>query len=252
MNEMYPVARPALDEAALRIDLAAAFRLAERAGWHEAVANHFSAAISADGRKFLINPRWRHFSRIRASDLLVVDADDPTTMQRADAPDPSAWSIHSALHRALPQARVALHLHPPYATALATLADPRIPPIDQVTARFYNRLAYDLDFGGIADHEDEGIRTAQAIGTSKAVIMGNHGVTTLGDTVAEAFDALYHLERAARTYVLALSTGRPLRILDPERAEETAAGWEAYRAAEHAHFEEMKQVLDREASDYRA
>ena len=160
-----------LDEAQARIDLAAALRLACRADWHESVANHFSVAISADGKKFLVNPRWMHWSRVRASDLVLCDADDKSTMSRPDAPDPSAWSIHSALHRNLPQARVALHLHPPYATALAALKDPTIHPIDQVTARFYKRLAYDLNFGGIATAEEEGERIANAIGDKTAVMI---------------------------------------------------------------------------------
>ena len=85
-----------LDERQLRVDLAACFRLAARFDWHEAVANHFSAAVSPDGKKFLVNPRWMHFSRIRASDLILVDADDMSTMERPDAPDPTAWAIHSA------------------------------------------------------------------------------------------------------------------------------------------------------------
>ncbi|WP_371157278.1 class II aldolase/adducin family protein [Jannaschia sp. 2305UL9-9] len=234
----------------LRIDLAAVLRLAAREGWHEGVANHFSAATSEDGRQFLVNPRWKHFSRVRASDLIEVDADDPTTMDRPDAPDPSAWAIHSALHRDLPQARVALHLHPPYATALAGLRDPRILPIDQVTARWHNRLAYDRDFGGIAHEAEEGARIAQAIGNHDAVMMGNHGVTVLGRSVAEAWDAMYHLERAARTMVLALSTGRDLAVMDDALAEETAAGWAVYKDAEVAHFAEMKCILDDEQPDY--
>ncbi|MCU0911852.1 MAG: class II aldolase/adducin family protein [Rhodobacteraceae bacterium] len=226
------------DEAQLRVDLAAAIRLACRYDWHEGVANHFSAAVSADGRQFLVNPRWVHWSRVRASDLILCDADDPATMDRPDAPDPSAWSIHSAIHRRLPQARVALHIHPPYCTALAGLDDPRILPIDQVTARFHHRLAYDLSFGGIATQGDEGM-------------MQNHGVTTFGATVAEAWDALYHLERAARTLVLAYSTGRPLKVMPDDLAEATAAEWQTYKEAESAHFDEMKRVLDREAPDYR-
>lgn len=238
------------DEQQLRVDLAAALRLAARCDWHEGVANHFSAAVSADGRKFLINPRWHHFSMVKASDLLLVDAGDPDTMKRPDAPDPSAWSIHSAIHRNLPQARVALHLHPPYATALAALKDPAIKPIDQVTARFHNRLAYDLSFGGIATEETEGERIAATIGNHSAVMMGNHGVTTLGETVAEAFDTMYHLERAARTMVLAYSTGRELKLMDDELAEKTAAEWDAYKDAQFAHFAEMKRILDREDPTY--
>ncbi|TFL16916.1 class II aldolase/adducin family protein [Jannaschia formosa] len=244
------VTRPTPTEAELRVDLAACLRLAARAGWNEAVANHFSAAVSEDGRKFLVNPRWKHFSRVRASDLLLVDADDPSTMNRPDAPDPTAWNIHGALHRRLPQARVALHLHPPYLTALAGLQDPRILPIDQTTARWHNRLAYDLSFGGIAHDSEEGERIAATFGNHEAVLMGNHGATTIGPSAAEAFDAMYHLERAARTMVLALSTGRPLAVMEEPLAETTAQGWETDRSERHAHFAEMKAILDAEDPSY--
>lgn len=239
-----------LDETQLRIDLAAAFRLAARNEWNEGVANHFSAAVSPDGRRFLVNPRWRHFSMIRASDLLLVDADDPETMAREDAPDPSAWAIHSAIHRLLPHARVALHLHPPYVTTLATLEDPTILPIDQVTARFFRRIGVDLAFGGIASEEAEGARIAATIGNKGAILMQNHGVTTVAGTVAEAYDAMYHLERAARQLVLAYQTGRPIKVMDDAMAEAVAQEWERYKGAEFAHFAEMKRLLDREGADY--
>ena len=87
----------------LRIDLAAAFRLAVQFDWHESVGNHFSAAVSADGKRFLMNPKWRHFGSIRASDLLLLDADDPGVMRRPDAPDASAWTIHGTIHRRRPR-----------------------------------------------------------------------------------------------------------------------------------------------------
>lgn len=238
------------DERQIRIDLAAAIRLSCRNDWHEGVANHFSAAVSADGRQFLVNPRWVHWSRVRASDLVLCDADDPSTMDRPDAPDPSAWSIHSAIHRRLPHARVALHIHPPYCTALAGLKDPAIKPIDQVTARFFRRLAYDMSFGGIATEGSEGERIATTVGNHGAVMMQNHGVTTFGATVAEAWDALYHLERAARTMVMAYQTGQPLAVMPDDLAEATAAEWETYRDAEIAHFEEMKGLLDHEDPSY--
>ena len=145
---------------------------------------------------------------------------------------------------------MALHLHPPYATTLAALKDPTIYPIEQVTARFYNRLAIDGSFGGIATEEAEGERIAATIGNHSAVMMGNHGVTTVGHTVAEAFDAMYHLERAARTMVLAYSTGRDLNIMPHDLAEATAAEWDVYKDAEHAHFAEMKRILDKEDPSY--
>jgi ribulose-5-phosphate 4-epimerase/fuculose-1-phosphate aldolase len=240
-----------LDEQHLRVDLAAAFRLTARADWHEGVANHFSAAVSPDGSKFLVNPRWRHFSRVKASELLLVDANDPATMDLPNAPDPSAWAIHSAIHRLVPNARVILHLHPPYATTLATLKDPTIKPIDQVTARFFNRIATDNSFGGIASDVAEGERIASTIGNHSILMMCNHGVTTIAGSVAEAFDAMYHLERAARTLVLAYSTGQPLNVMSDKLAEETAAEWEAFKGAEYSHFEEMKQILDVEEPNFR-
>ena len=234
----------------LRVDLAAAFRLAARMGWNEAVANHFSLVASPDGRQILINPRWRHFGNIRASDLLLLDVDDESVMSRPDAPDPSAWCIHGRLHADIPHARCVLHVHPPYATAIASLADPEIKPIDQNTARYYNRMAIDLNFGGIADDEEEGRRIAAALGNHSRMMMGNHGVLVVADTVAEAFDDMYYLERACRNLALAYSTGQKLSMLPPEVAEKTARGWESYRPSAFAHFEQMKAMLDRSEPDY--
>jgi ribulose-5-phosphate 4-epimerase/fuculose-1-phosphate aldolase len=231
----------------LRIDLAAAFRLAVQFDWHEAVANHFSLAVSPDGRKFLMNPRWRHFSRLRASDLLLLDADDDTIMHTADAPDPTAWCIHGRIHRALPRARCILHLHTPHATAISALVDPEIKPIDQTTARYFNRVAYDLNYGGIADSTAEGDRLAAALGNQSTMLMGQHGVLVAGETVADAFDRLYYLERACRTLVLAYSTGQPLNVMGHDLAESTARAWEADTRQPLAHFAELKRGLD--ASD---
>ncbi len=250
MTSVKPNRRDESAEGRLRVDLAAAFRLAAELGWHEAVANHFSVAVSADGKTFLMNPRWRHFSRVKASELLLLDAEDKETMSRPDAPDPSAWCIHGHIHAAVPHARCILHVHPPYATAIAALADPDIKPIEQNTARYYNRVAIDLDFGGIADNDEEGRRLVRVLGNKRRAVLGNHGVLVVADTVAEAFDDLYYLERACQTLVLAYSTGRELNVLPPEVAEGTARGWEDYKDAAFSHFEEMKKILDAKDPSY--
>ncbi len=239
------------DEWQSRVDLAAAFRIAARMNWHEAVANHFSLAVSPDGKRFLMNPKLMHFSRIRASDLLLIDATDQETMNRPDAPDLTAWCIHGAMHAQLPQARCVLHLHPAYATALATLADPEIKPIDQNTARFYNRVSYDLGYEGMATSMDEGQRLAGLLGNKSTLMMGNHGVLVAGNSVAEAFDTMYYLERACQTLVLAYSTGRPLNVMSDKAAEQTAMDWEGYSDAAFPHFEEMKRLLDATEPSYR-
>ena len=239
------------DETQLRIDLAAAFRLAVEFDWHESVGNHFSAAVSADGKRFLMNPRWRHFSQLRASDLMLLDADDADVMSGPNAPDASAWTIHGAIHRAHRQARVLLHCHPPYTTALAGLKDPTMKPIDQNTARFFGKMGVDLDFGGIADDAAEGTRLANAFGNRPILLMGNHGVTVSGASVAEAFEDLYFFERAAKTLMLAYASGQPLSIMSDAIAEKTAEGWRDYNDMAFAHFDALKAGLDKTDPSYR-
>lgn len=244
--------RPVRDprEWQLRTELAAVFRLAVLNDWHEAVANHISVATSEDGSRFLINPRWMHFSRIQASDLLHLDSHDATVPEGPDAPDPSAWFIHGRIHALLPRARCILHLHPPYGTALATLANPQILPIDQNTARYFRRVAIDQAYGGIADHQAEGERLARALGDKRRLIMSNHGILIVAPTVAEAFDDFYYLERACRTLVLAYGSGQTLAVLPDDVAEATARGWEAYSDAAEVHFAEARRLLDKAGENY--
>jgi ribulose-5-phosphate 4-epimerase/fuculose-1-phosphate aldolase len=229
--------------AALREDLAAAFRITAQMGWHESVGNHFSAAVSADGKRFLLNRKWQHFASIRADDLMLLDADDPDVMTSPNAPDASAWTIHGTVHRQCPAARVIIHCHPPHATALAALADPRMVPLDNNTARYFGRLAIDESFGGIADEAEEGLRIAASLGNHKTLLMRNHGLICLGDTVAEAFEDLYFFEKAAQTLLLAYASGQPLNVLSDDIAEKTARGWDDYKGMAFAHFAQLKSQL---------
>lgn len=234
-----------------RVDMAAAFRWTERLNMHEAVANHFSLAVNEDGSQFLMNPNQVHFARVKASDLLLLDANDPRTMERPDAPDPTAWGLHGSIHRLCPHARCVMHVHSIHATVLACLADSTLPPIDQNTATFYNRYVVDGDFGGLA-FEDEGARCASMLTDPKVktMIMGNHGVLVIGDSVADTFNRLYYFERAAETYIRALQTGRKLRVLSDEIAEKTAQELEDYPDQAERHLAELKAILDDEGSNY--
>ena len=225
-----------------RIDLAAALRIVAHLGMHEAVANHFSAAVSEDGKRFLINPKWKHFSRIKASDLLLLDADDATTAKRPDV-DATAWSIHGQLHQRLPHVRVAMHLHPVYTTAVSTMKDPRIIPIDQNTARYFNRVSVDSMFGGMADTTEEGARLCGLLENNSRLLMGNHGVMVTGTDIGVAFDDIWTLERACQIMVTALSTGQPLNVLSDDVAEKTARDWEKIEDFSRQHFEEMKALI---------
>lgn len=230
------------NEEQIRIDLAASFRIFAHLGMHEAVANHFSAAVSKDGKQFLINPKWKHFSRIRASDLLLLNADDPSTAERPDV-DTTAWSIHGQLHQKLPHVRVAMHLHPVYTTAVSTLKDPKILPIDQNTARYFNRVSVDTMFGGMADSVEEGERLCGLLKNNSRLLMGNHGVMVTGTDIGVAFDDMWTLERACQILVTALSTGQVLNVLSDDVAEKTARDWEKIEDFSRQHFEEMKALM---------
>ena len=233
-----------------RIALACAFRWAARFGMHEAVANHFSVTVNRAGTRFLMNPKGRHFSRIRASELLLLDAGDDETMARPDAPDPTAWALHGSIHRRVPHARCVLHVHSNYASVLGCLADPKLPPIDINAMRFWGSVCIDDGFDGMSLGE-EADRIARLLGDRPILLMRNHGLMVIGATVARAFDDLYYFERACSTYITALQTGRELRVVSDETAAKTAQQWRDYPGLGEDHFRELQAILDREEPSYR-
>jgi ribulose-5-phosphate 4-epimerase/fuculose-1-phosphate aldolase len=235
-----------------RIDLAAAFRWFARLNMHESVANHLSVAVSEDGSQFLINPRGRHFARVNAGDLLLLDANDSNTLTRENAPDPTAWYLHARLHARLPGARCVMHLHSKYATALACLADPTMYPIDMNTMRFFGRVALDSVFSGMALSDGEGDRVADLMGEGKSVLLlANHGVLVIGSSVAAAFDEMYYFERAAETLLTCYATGKPLRFVPDPIAALTAKQWRDYGQLAIDHLKNVKAILDVEEPSYR-
>jgi len=235
-----------------RIDLAAAFRWAARLGFHEGTCNHFSLAVPGGADRYLINPHGLHFSEIRASDLLVVDG--AGNLVEGNYPiEPTAFFIHSRIHRARPAAACVMHTHMPYAAALAVIEDGRLEPCSQNALRFYGQIGYDDDTGynGLALDDAEGDRMVAALGDNGVLFLQNHGVIVVAPTVARAFDDLYYLERAAQLQVLAMQTGRPLKRVPHEIAAKTqaqiAAQVDAYA---RIHFAALRRILDREDPSY--
>ena len=209
-------------EAQARTDLAAAFRWAARLDWHESIANHFSVAISEDRCSFLMNPNVRHSGASAPANCCCWTRVTILRSKAADAPDPTAWHLHAQLHLRLPQARCILHTHMPYATALCCIKDFEWLMLDQNACRFHGRIAYDRHYNGMALNASEGARVAGLLAADKSVLMmGNHGVLVAGASVAEAFDDLYYLERAAKVQILALSTGRAPALIPEDVAART-------------------------------
>ena len=235
-----------------RVDLAAALRLAVRFGLNEGIANHFSFALPGREERYLLNPHGVHWSQVRARDILVVDRHGEVLDGEGEA-ERTAVCIHGQVHLRHPRARCVLHTHMPYATALTAIEDGRLEPVNQNSLMFYGDVAYDEDYGGLADSEEEGARIADALGDKRVLFLANHGVIVVGTTIAGAFNDLYYLERACLVQVLAMSTGRPLKrvgdnlaakTFDPDRREHEVYG--------EAHFAALKRVLDAEDPAYAA
>ena len=237
-----------MEHAEIRADMAASFRWCARLGLNEGIANHFSVAVNDDGTRFLVNPEGKYWSHLTASDMVEVDATAP---EAAVGVDRTALDIHGALHRQLPRARVVMHLHSRYATVLSTLQEPTIPPIDQTSMRFFNRVANDTGFDGMG-LGDEAERLATCLGNHNILMMGQHGVLVVGDSVGQCFDDIFYFERAAETYVLALQTGRPLNVASAEVAEKTARQWDDYEDGGEMHLRAIRDVLDLEEPAYRS
>ncbi len=172
-------------------------------------------------------------------------------MDRPDAPDPTAWHLHGTIHRHLPHARCAMHVHSVHATVLACLEDPRLPPLDQNACMFHDRIVVDTAYGGLA-FEDEAARVCQHLSDPRkqVLVMGNHGIMVVGNGVADTFNRLYYFERAAETYVMALWTGKPLRMIEDRVAESVAREADAYPAMADKLLAAIHALLTRDGEDY--
>ena len=233
-------------------DLAAVFRWTAKLNMHEGIANHFSVCMPGSDGDFYVNGTGMHFSNIKASDLLLIKSKNFEEMKKKpEIVDPTAINIHGTIHKKVPNAKCILHVHSKYATALSCLKDPTLPPIDQNTMRFYNRVAVYDDFGGLG-FEEESKKMANSIGNHNILLLANHGILTTGQTVADAFDSLFYFEKACETYITALSTGKELNIVSPEVAEKTAQDWENYSTdMAELHLKAVRLILDSENPDYK-
>lgn len=241
---------PASPVAEARRDLAATLRMAARYDLHEGICNHFSATVPGNPDLFLINPQGLHWSEVRASDLVLLDSEGRIVEGRHTV-EPTAFFIHWRIHRNHPNAACVMHTHMPYATALTLLEDGRLQPHSQSSLRFHNRIAYDDDYQGLALDAAEGDRMAAVMGSAPILFMAHHGVLVAGASIAETFDELYYLERAARLQVLAAQMGKPLRRIRQDMAETACRQIAEERKVQAPlHLAALRRILDREEPDY--
>ena len=235
-----------------KIDLAAAHRLAVLYDLEEGIDNHFTVTVPGEDNKYLILPFGFHWSEARASDMVVFD-EAGNTLEGEAIVELSAQCIHAPIHR-ITGARVVLHTHQTWALALNMLRDNRLLPATKTAAYFHRHIAYDNAYSGTADTTQEGERLARLLAENHTMFMKNHGVLVVGNSVAQAYHRLYMLERACRTQVLAMGSGREMELIPENIVDQvqTPAGNDRHGRGERTRlfFEAMKRVVDRELPGY--
>jgi ribulose-5-phosphate 4-epimerase/fuculose-1-phosphate aldolase len=238
----------------MRVDLAAAHRLAYRHGFSEGIFNHLTTTVPGKPDRYYQIPFGLHWSEVTASSLLEVGYDGKVLSGQGEA-ELSGYCIHAPIHRMIPAAVCVMHTHMPFASALARLEDPTIKPIGQTECGLMRHVVYDELYTGPAFDPAEGERLARVLGDKKVMFMANHGVLTVGRSVAEAYDLLYYLERVAQVQLYAMWTGQKLKPLPQPVVEQTmrTIGGPTYGGKPHweHHFAALKRMLDRQEPDYR-
>jgi ribulose-5-phosphate 4-epimerase/fuculose-1-phosphate aldolase len=232
-----------------RIELAACFRIANRLGWNEGIANHFSVQVAPD--RYLLNPYELHFREITASNLLVVDGEGKVISGEGQVRS-AAFYLHPRLHTLLPRAKAIIHAHPPYATAICCVKNGRLDHASAHAMLFARQVCYDDEMGG-APNEAEIQRVVSKVGDKTIIMHAMHGVTTLGNTIADAFDNFYFVEKWAQLTVNTRQMRQEIHHMSdnllwasPDRDKTLTP------RAQQAHLNAWMRVLDMEEADYKS
>ena len=224
-----PQSAVAVQRAQLKQRLAAGFRLFARYGFDEGVAGHITVRDPEDPHTFWVNPFGMYFGHIRASDLILVNAEGEVIRGKARV-NRAAFAIHSRVHAARPDVMAAAHSHSLYGRTWSTLGR-KLDPLTQDACAFYDDHSVFDDYTGVVLDTSEGERIGAALGRNKAVILRNHGLLTVGKTVDAAVFWFITMDRCCHTQLMAEAAGKPIAI-DPENALKThgqvgseGAGW---------------------------
>ena len=200
------------EEWSLRVDLAACYRAVALYGLDDLIFTHISARVPGDKEHFLINPYGMLFDEITASSLVKVDLEGNIVLDSPYPINPAGFVIHSAIHAARKDAGCVLHLHAPNGVAVSSQKEGLL-PVSQQAVVILSSLAYH-DYEGLALNEEEKPRLVRDLGEKNFLILRNHGLLTVGETVADAFVFMYLFERACAIQLLAQSGGSELIHVD--------------------------------------
>lgn len=194
------------EEWAVRVDLAAAYRLVAHYGWDDLIFTHLSARVPGPEHHFLINPYDMMFEEITASSLVKIDTEGQPVLPTSHPVNPAGFTIHSALHMNCEDAHAVMHLHTPDGQAVSAMTE-GLMEHTQTGMIARHDIAYH-EYEGIATDLEERERLVEDMGDKHAMILRNHGTLAIGKTVAQCFLRLYFIERACTAQVRMLSAGR--------------------------------------------
>ena len=234
------------EEWAIRVDLAAAYRLVAMYGWDDMIFTHLSARVPGPEHHFLINPYNLMFEEITASSLVKIDVDGHPVMETPYITNAAGFTIHSALHMARDDAMAVMHVHTKAGQAVSAQAA-GLMPLTQTAMLIRDEVTYH-EYEGVATDLEERERLVQDLGSKDAMILRNHGTLTVGRSVADCFVKLYYLERACEAQVMALTAGPDGLYNPPQGTPEKAAGQGKYglgMVAEKLAWPALLRKLDR-------
>ena len=232
-----------------RVNLAAAYRLVALYGWDDLVFTHISARVPGPEHHFLINPYGWMFEEITASSLVKVDLEGRKAMASPHEINPAGFVIHSAIHAAREDAACVLHLHTLDGVALSAQAD-GVLPISQQASVVLNSLAYH-DYEGIALNDDEKPRLVHDLGEREFMVLRNHGLLTVGASVASAFLNMYLLQSVCTIQLRAQSGGATLTRLPQDVISRNDGGWRAVSRGGGIAWPALLRKLDRRDASWR-
>ena len=196
------------EEWAIRVDLAACYRMVAHYGWDDLIFTHISARVPGPEADFLINPYGMLFEEVTASSLVKVDLDGNKVLDSDFDINPAGFNIHSAVHAAREDAHCVLHLHTNEGVAVSILED-GLEAFSQASLFPLSGLSYH-DYEGVSLDPDEKQRLVADLGDNNFFVLRNHGLLTCASTIPDAFLFMYIMQRAAETQLLAQGTGKPL------------------------------------------
>lgn len=229
-----------------RQDLAAAYRLADHFGFSEGIDNHLTLSLPEEDDKYLLIPYGLHWSEVKASSLLVVDGEGKKISGKGYA-EPSAFLIHGEVHAASSKNKCVMHTHMESALAITMQDKGRLLMADQNACRFYSNINYLDEYEGLILNKQAANPIGKSMIEADILFLANHGVIVTGNTVFEAWESLYYLEKACRAQILSMSMGNKLKIINGQIAKKVSDQIKEESKSDSAnayrHFEALKRIL---------